>query len=70
MAELTIVFRLRFAVALTAAFCLLLVFAARDAWAADEYIVQMDAGATPLQGEQIVQSLGGAVTTPDLTVIM
>jgi serine protease AprX len=67
MAELTIVFRLRFAVALTAAFCLLL-FGARDAFA-DEYIVQMEAGATPTQGEQMVQSLGGTVTTPELPVI-
>ena len=69
MAELTIVFRLRFAVALSAALCLLLVFAARDAWAADEYIVQMDTGATPAQGKQLVQTLGGAVTTPELPVI-
>jgi serine protease AprX len=69
MAELTIVFRLRFAVALTAVFCLLLGFAARDAWAADEYIVQMEAGSTPAQGQQIVQSLGGTVTSPELPVI-
>jgi serine protease AprX len=69
MAELTIVFRLRFAVALSAALCLMLVFAARDAWAADEYIVQMDAGATPAQGQQLVQNLGGTVTTPELPVI-
>ena len=69
MAELTIVFRLRFLVALTAGICLLLGFAARDAWAADEYIVQMDAGATPAQGEQLVQALGGTVTTPELPVI-
>ncbi len=69
MAELSIVFRLRFAVALSAALCLLLVFAARDAWAADEYIVQMDTTATPAQGQQLVQTLGGAVTTPELPVI-
>jgi serine protease AprX len=69
MAELTIVFRLRFAVALSAALCLLLVFAARDAWASDEYIVQMDTGATPAQGKQLVQTLGGTVTTPELPVI-
>jgi serine protease AprX len=69
MAELTIVFRLRFAVALSAALCLLLVFAARDAWASDEYIVQMDTGATPAQGQQLVQTLGGTVTTPELPVI-
>jgi len=69
MAELTVVFRLRFAVALSAALCLILVFAAHDAWAADEYIVQMDAGATPAQGQQLVQTLGGTVTTPELPVI-
>ena len=69
MSELTIVFRLRFAVALSAALCLLLVFAARDAWAAEEYIVQMEPVASPAQGQQIVQSLGGTVTTPDLPVI-
>jgi serine protease AprX len=69
MSELTIVFRLRFAVALSAALCLMLLFAARDAWAADEYIVQMDTGATPAQGQQMVQSLGGTVTTPALPVI-
>jgi serine protease AprX len=67
--QLTIVFRLRFAVALSAALCLLLVFAARDAYAADEYIVQMDAGSTPAQGQQIVHALGGSVTTPALPVI-
>jgi len=69
MSELTIVFRLRFAVALSAALCLILVFAARDAFAADEYIVQMDTGATPAQGQLIVRSLGGTVTTPELPVI-
>ncbi len=50
MAELTIVFRLRFAVALTAAVCLLLVFTAGDAGATQaryEYIVQMDRGEQP-----------------------
>jgi serine protease AprX len=69
MSELTIVFRLRFAVALSAALCLLLVFAARDAWAAEEYVVQMEPVATAAQGQQIVQSLGGTVTTPELPVI-
>ena len=73
MAELTIVFRLRFAVALTAALGLLLFALARDASALDEnaaeYIVQMEAGYTPGQGEQIVAELGGQVTTPDLPVI-
>jgi serine protease AprX len=69
MAELTIVFRLRFAVALSAATCLLLVFAAGKAWAADEYIVQMETGSTPAQGQQLVQALGGTVTTAELPVI-
>ena len=47
MAELTIVFRLRFAVALSAAICLLLVVGASYAEATParaEYIVQMDEG--------------------------
>jgi serine protease AprX len=73
MAELTIVFRLRFAVALTVALGLLLFMQARDASAlddsADEYIVQMEPGYTPAQGEEIVAELGGQVTTPDLPVI-
>ena len=73
MAELTIVFRLRFAVALTVVLGLLLVLQAHDASAlddtADEYIVQMESGYSPAQGEQIVAELGGQVTTPDLPVI-
>jgi serine protease AprX len=73
MAELTIVFRLRFAVALSAALCLLLVFAARDAFAEEgipaEYIVQMDTGVTPSQGQQTVADLGGQLTTGDVPVI-
>jgi serine protease AprX len=73
MAELTIVFRLRFAVALTVALGLLLFLHARDASALDEtaaeYIVQMESGYTPNQGQQIVAELGGQVTTPDLPVI-
>jgi serine protease AprX len=74
MAELTIVFRLRFAVALTITLTLLLfAFQARDAVAqelgAAEYIVQMEAGSTPAQGQQIVAELGGQVTTPGLPVI-
>ena len=73
MAELTIVFRLRFAVALTVVLGLLLVLQAHDASAlddsADEYIVQMESGYSPSQGEQIVAELGGQVTTPDLPVI-
>jgi serine protease AprX len=72
MAELTIVFRLRFAVALTAAVCLLLVFAAGDAGATParhEYIVQMDKGASPAAGKRLVRTLGGRVTSPTLRVI-
>jgi serine protease AprX len=73
MAELNIVFRLRFAVALSIALTLLLAFQARDAFAQDEtaseYIVQMESYATPAQGEQIVQELGGRVTTDALPVI-
>jgi serine protease AprX len=68
MAELTIVFRLRFAVALTLALTLLLAFSARDAWSA-EYIVQMDAGSTPSEGATLVERLGGSVTSPQLDVI-
>jgi serine protease AprX len=73
MAELNIVFRLRFAVAVTVALGLLLVGLARDASALDEnageYIVQMETGYTPTQGQQIVAELGGQVTTPELPVI-
>ena len=68
MAELTIVFRLRFAVALTLALALLLGFTARDAWGA-EYIVQMDAGSAPSKGAALVERLGGRVTSPQLDVI-
>src|SRR5918995_223306 len=72
MAELTIVFRLRFAVALTAAVCLLLVFTAGDAGATQaryEYIVQMDRGTSPAAGKRLVRKLGGRVTSPTLRVI-
>jgi serine protease AprX len=73
MAELTIVFRLRFFVALTVALTLIVAFQARDAFAQDatgaEYIVQMDTGYTPGQGQQIVAELGGTVTSPELPVI-
>jgi serine protease AprX len=68
MAELTIVFRLRFAVALAAALALLLGMSARDAWGS-EYIVQMDAGAAPSRGAELVERLGGHVTSPELHVI-
>jgi serine protease AprX len=71
--QLTIVFRLRFAVALTILFTLAVAFQARDAVALDdtaaEYIVQMEAGATPAQGQQMVVELGGQVTSPELPVI-
>ena len=72
MAELTIVFRLRFAVALTAAICLLLVAGASNAdarAARAEYIVQMDKGASPTAGKRLVRRLGGRVTSPTLRVI-
>jgi serine protease AprX len=73
MSELTIVFRLRFAVALSAALCLILVFAARDAFAEEgipaEYIVQMEPGVVPSQGQQVVADLGGQLTTGDIPVI-
>lgn len=71
MAELTIVFRLRFAVALAAALCLILVFQARDAWAQPrgEFIVQMAAGSSPADGKRLVERLGGRITSPTLSVI-
>jgi serine protease AprX len=72
MAELTIVFRLRFAVALTAAICLLLVFVAGDAGASQtraEYIVQMDRGTSPAAGKRLVRTLGGRVTSGSLRLI-
>jgi serine protease AprX len=72
MAELTIVFRLRFAVALAAAVCIFLAFSvsradARPARA--EYIVQMDKGTSPAAGKRLVRRLGGRVTSPTLRVI-
>jgi serine protease AprX len=72
MAELTIVFRLRFAVALTAAICLLLMATAWNAGATParaEYIVQMDKGTSPAAGKRLVRALGGRVTSPTLRVI-
>jgi serine protease AprX len=71
MAELTIVFRLRFAVALAAALCLILAFNASDAWSQSrgEYIVQMHAGSSPADGKRLVERLGGRVTSPTLSVI-
>jgi hypothetical protein len=68
MAELTIVFRLRFAVALAIALGLLLCLHAREASAA-EYVVQMEAGADPSDGAAQVARLGGRVTSPELGVI-
>jgi serine protease AprX len=71
--QLTIVFRLRFAVAVTILFTLVFAFQARDAFAeelgAAEYIVQMEPGYTPSYGQQIVSELGGQVTSPELPVI-
>jgi serine protease AprX len=72
MAELTIVFRLRFAVALTAAICILLVVGAANADATSaraEYIIQMDEGTSPAAGKRLVRTLGGRVTSPTLHVI-
>ena len=72
MAELTIVFRLRFAVALTAAVCLLLVAVASTADATParaEYIIQMDQGTSPAVGKRFVREFGGRVTSPTLRVI-
>ena len=71
MAELTIVFRLRFAVALSVALCLLFAVASQEAWAAPqrEYIVQMEQDEAPEAGMRLVERLGGTVTSPALTVI-
>ena len=72
MAELTIVFRLRFAVALAASVCIFLAFsvARADATATRaEYIVQMDKGTSPAAGKRLVRRLGGRVTSPTLRVI-
>ena len=72
MAEHTIVFRLRFAVAVTAAICLLLAAGAFNAQAAPakaEYIVQMDRGTIPAVGKRLVRVVGGRVTSPTLRVI-
>jgi serine protease AprX len=77
MAELTIVFRLRFAVAVTAALTILLAFGASKSWSDEpeaaleksEYIVQMEPSATPAEGQKAVAALGGQVTSPELPVI-
>ena len=72
MAELTIRFRLRFAVALTAALCVLLAFTASYADSAParaDYIVQMKKGTSPAAGKRMVRSLGGRVISPTLRVI-
>jgi serine protease AprX len=72
MAELSIVFRLRFAVALAAALCIFLAVtvSSADATAARaEYIVQMDKGTSPSAGKRLVRRLGGRVTSPTLRVI-
>jgi serine protease AprX len=72
MAELSIVFRLRFAVALAAAICMLLLAGALNADAAPtraEYIVQMKKGVRPAAGKRLVRRLGGRVTSPTMRVI-
>jgi serine protease AprX len=69
----TVRFRLRFTVALALAVVLLLGFYARESLAqgprTSEYIVQMEAGSTPAQGQRMVTELGGQVTSPALPVI-
>ena len=72
MAEITITFRLRFAVALTIALSLILFFQTRDAFAAagtQEYIVQMDPGFTPVQGQRLAVKEGGLLSGPRIPVI-
>ena len=72
MAELTIVFRLRFAVALAAATCVVFAVSALNAHAAPtraEYIVQMQKGTTPAAGKRLVRAFGGRITSPTLRVI-
>src|SRR5687767_12498502 len=73
MAELTVVFRLRFAVALAAAACVLYAVSALNAHAAasprTEYVVQMQKGTSPAAGKRLVRSFGGRVTSPTLRLI-
>ncbi len=71
MTELTIVFRLRFAVALTVAVCFILAFHVSNAASQSrgEYIVQMAPGSSPAHGKRLVERLGGSVTSPTLSVI-
>ena len=71
MAELTIVFRLRFAVALTIGVCLILAFHVSNAASQSrgEYIVQMAPGSSPADGKRLVERLGGSVTSPTLSII-
>ena len=72
MAEFTIVFRLRFAVALSAALCVLVAAGASNASATParaEYIIQMDQATSAAAGKRLVRALGGRVTSPTLRVI-
>jgi serine protease AprX len=73
MTEHTIVFRLRFAVALGATTLLLLFVVgsinADAAPAKAEYIVQMKKGVKPAAGKRLVRRLHGRVTSPTLRVI-
>ncbi len=73
MAEHTIVFRLRFAVALGATTLLLLLAVgstgADAAPARAEYIVQMKKGTSPAAGKRLVRRLHGRVTSKTLRVI-
>jgi serine protease AprX len=73
MAEITILFRLRFAIALTIALTLVLFFQAREALASNhgphEYIVQMDRGVAPVKGQRMAVKAGGVLTGPQIRVI-
>jgi serine protease AprX len=73
MSELTIVFRLRFAVALAAVACVLFTVSTLNAHAAASpragYIVQMQQGTSHAAGKRLVRALGGRVTSPTLRVI-
>jgi hypothetical protein len=74
MAELNIVFRLRFAVGLAIVLTLLLAFHVRDASASmprgtHEYIVQMDQGVSPSKGQRMAVKLGGVLSGPRIPVV-
>ena len=68
MAELSIVFRLRFARALGVTLGLLLALATAEA-RAGEYIVQMERESAVADGQRLVERLGGRLTSSPLAVI-